>query len=107
MKKFVVKLSLSWKSIPVKVKFGRDVVIAMTGNANFTTPSPTLAAITTVTDELETASAAAAAGGVLQTALMHEKEAEWDLLMTALGAYVDNVAAYSESVILSAGMETK
>src|SRR5205807_1056654 len=29
------------------------------------------------------------------------------LLMTALGDYVDNVAAYSEAVILSAGMETR
>jgi hypothetical protein len=107
MAKFVVKLSLDRKSIPVMIEFGRHVVISMTGNANFTTPSPALAAITTATDELETAFNAAQGAGPLQTALMYEKERAWSILMTALGNYVDNVAKGEQSIILSAGMETK
>jgi len=107
MAKFVVKLALGTRGVVNKVEFGRNVVLAMTGNTNFTTPSPALTAITTATDDLEAAFLAAKTGGTLQTSLMYEKEAEWDVLMTALGNYVDNIARYSESIILSAAMQTK
>jgi hypothetical protein len=107
MAKFLVKLSLDRKSIPVKIEFGRQVVIAMTGNANFATPSPGLAVITAATDDLETAYNDAQVGGTLQTALMYEKERDWDSKMTALGNYVDNIAMGDQAIILSAAMETK
>src|SRR3569832_1409372 len=107
MKKFVVKLNLNRKSVLMKIEFGRQVETAMTGNPNFTTPSPTLPIIKTATDDLEAAYNAAQGAGPLQTALMYEKEAEWDVLMTALGNYVDNIAKGSDSIILSAAMETK
>lgn len=107
MKKFVVKLNLNRKSVLMKIEFGRQVETAMTGNPNFTTPSPTLPIIKTATDDLEAAYNAAQGAGPLQTALMYEKEAEWDVLMTALGNYVDNIAKGSDTIILSAAMETK
>ena len=43
-----VKLSLRDLSVPQKVQFLRQVVTAMTGNANYATPSPTLASITSM-----------------------------------------------------------
>ena len=107
MKKFKVKLSLAAKNVPDKVEFGRTVHIAMTGNANFTTPSPALTALKTATDDLETAYNARQSGAHLAVAQMHLAEEAFDTLMTALGAYVDNVAQGAEDIILSAGMERR
>ena len=105
--KFVVKLGLFRKNVPVKIEFGKHVHLNMTGNANFMTPVPTLANLLTATTDLETASNNAAGGGVLFTSIMHDKEAAFDELMTAMGNYVDGVAKGDETIIRSAGMEVK
>ncbi len=105
--KFVVKLGLSRKSALVKVEFGKHVHGLMNGNANFTTPSPTLAALLTATTDLETAVDNADGGGTLLTSKMHDMEVVFDEVMTAMGNYVDSVAVGAETIIKSAGMETK
>ncbi|MBV8860139.1 MAG: hypothetical protein JOZ02_24625, partial [Acidobacteria bacterium] len=56
-----VKLNFDRLSIPEKVARAQQVVAAMTGNTNFTTPTPTLAALTTAINELETATSDAQA----------------------------------------------
>src|SRR5207249_512588 len=90
------------------VEFGRHVKDFMTTNiAIFVTPNPALTTLTTATDDMETAFNNAADGGKLLTALLHDKEVIFDQVMTALGNYVDNIAQGSETVIKSAGMETK
>jgi hypothetical protein len=38
---------------------------------------------------------------------MREKESEWDVIMTAMGNYVDSIARGSETIIRSAGMDVK
>ena len=43
----------------------------------------------------------------IQVVLWHLAEEAFDTLMTALGAYVDNVAQGAEDIILSAGMERR
>ena len=55
MKKVVVVLKLAKMPIPQKVAKARFIVTSMTGNVSFTTPSPTLAVITTNINTLETA----------------------------------------------------
>jgi len=45
--KVKVTLNLSTQPVAVKILKGRHYVTSMTGNANFTTPSPTLASVTT------------------------------------------------------------
>jgi hypothetical protein len=107
MAKYVVKLALNRKSIPQKIEFGRLVESSMTLNPNFATPNPTPAMLNLATDELEVAFNAAQVGGPLETATMYEKETAWDTLVTALGNYVDNIAQGVQTIILSAGMETK
>jgi len=107
MKKFKVKLVLGTRGVANKVEFGRTVHSAMNTNPLFTTPSPTLAMLKTATDNLETAFTARASGAHLAVAQMHLAEEVFDTVMTALGAYVDNVAQGAEDVILSAGMETR
>lgn len=111
MKKQVVVLKLARLSIPRKIEKARFIVISMTGNANFTTPSPTLVTITTNVNALETASIAAAGGGADDTANMHAKELLLDLSLKSLAAYVEGIANVNplsaEAIILSAGMEVK
>jgi hypothetical protein len=108
MKKFVVKLGLSKKSIPQKVEFGNGVVAAMTPNAVFAgVANPTVLELKAGTLALQTAmqNVDAAGGGTLLTSIMHQKEEEFDVLMTGMGRNVDNVAKGDKPIILSAGME--
>ena len=106
MKK-LVSLKLSKQTVPVKIENTRHYVTAMTGNPNFTTPSPSLASITTAVNALETAYNNALGGGKVLTALMHDKELILDTLLTQLSHYVEAIANGSETIILSAGMEMR
>jgi len=77
-----VKMGLSQMPIEKKIVKTRFIVASMTGNANFTTPSPTLAIITTNVNALEAASIAAKGGGKDDTANMRAKEAVLDLSLS-------------------------
>ena len=108
MKKFVVKLNLSGKSIPQKIDFGKGVGLALAADPIFATvANPTIIELKTATTALETAAnnVTAAGGGTLLTSIMHEKEEKFDVAMTGMGRNVDNIAKGSKPVILSAGME--
>ncbi len=109
--KTLVALGFSSLAIPRKIERGRFIVTSMTGNANFTTPSPTLASITTAINALETAHITAQGGGADDTAAMYAKELALDLLIKSLGGYVEGIANASplnaETIILSAGMNVK
>ena len=108
MKKFVVSLNLREKSVPEKIEFGRHVNDFMTiAIGTFATPSPTLASLLISVAEMEAAFNNATDGGKLLTSILHDKEAAFDTLMTALGKYVDNIAQGSETIIKSAGMDVK
>ena len=110
----IVVLKLQDKTVPDKIQFGRKVVTEMTGNANFPDPpgpDPTLDEVSTATDELETAFNNQESGGPTETAITHEKETEFDRLLTRLGNYVEGIAnedpETAKSVALSSGMEVK
>jgi len=109
--KVKVTLNLSTQPVAVKILKGRHYVTSMTGNANFTTPNPTLASVTTAINALETAANNAVGGGTEQTAIMHEKETTVDNSLTQLGAYVEGIAnnnpPTAASIVLSAGMDLK
>ncbi|HCW06066.1 MAG TPA: hypothetical protein DGG95_01730 [Cytophagales bacterium] len=109
--KTTVKMGLSRMPIEKKIVKTRFIVTSMTGNANFTTPSPSLATITTNVNALEAASIAAKGGGKDETAIMHAKEVVLDLSLKLLGYYVEGIASASpanaEAIILSAGMDLR
>lgn len=111
MKKNVAVLGLSRLTIPQKIELGRFIVTSMTGNPNFTTPSPTLASITTNVNALETAYIAARGGGPDETSAMHARELTLEFSLNALVCYVQPIAnanpANAETIILSAGMQVK
>lgn len=104
-------MKLGKLSITEKIAKGRFIVTSMTGNANFTTPSPALTVITANVNALETASIISEGGGVDDTAAMHAKELTFDLSLKSLAAYVEGIAnanpLNAEAIILSAGMEVK
>jgi len=97
--------------IEKKIVKTRFIVTSMTGNANFGTPSPTMATITNNVNALELASIAAKGGGKDETANMRAKEAVLDLSLQLLGYYVAITASASpanaEAIILSAGMDVR
>ena len=104
-------MGLSRIPIEKKIVKTRFIVTSMTGNANFGTPSPTLATITTNVNALEAAHIAAKGGGKDDTANMRAKEAVLDLSLKLLGYYVEGIAsanaANAEAIILSAGMDVR
>src|SRR6185369_6685864 len=107
-KKFKVSLNLKKKSVPEKIEFGRHVYdFMLLAIGTFTAPSPTLNDLKNSVDAMEKAFNNAADGGKLLTSRLHDKEAAFDTLITALGKYVDNIARGSETIIKSAGMDVK
>jgi len=99
-----VKLDLNSRDVPNKIEFGRHVVTEMTANvAVFISPLPTLAELTAATDDLETAFENSGKG-LLSTAELNDAETAWDIIMTAMGNYVESVARGARGAINKAGM---
>lgn len=105
-----VKLALRDLTIPEKVQLDRQIVTAMTGNANFATPAPTLASITTAVDALEAAFNVAQAARLeakQKTELQTTAEQQADALVTQLATYVEGTSAGDAAKIQSAGMDVR
>ena len=105
-----IKLNLRRLSVPEKLARGREIITALTGNADFPAPKPTLATVTTITDDLETAQQeqqAAKRTAVTKTIARNEREDAFDRTFTQLAAHVESVAGDNERLIMSAGMDTK
>lgn len=105
-----VKLNIRGLSTTEKVAKAKLIITALTDNAAFTTPQPSLDAITTAADELEAAHAetqTARQTAVTKTSIMHEKEEALELLLRQLAGYIESVAGDDESKILSAGISIR
>jgi hypothetical protein len=105
-----IRLNLSKLTIPQKLAKAQQIITALTANAGFPTPSPTLSNITSAMNELKTAA------DELQTAsqtrkekvsIQSQKEDNLDQLLTQAAAYVESVAGSNEQLILSAGMDVR
>jgi len=79
----------------------------MTGNANFPTPSPTLAELLAGRGSLEVAIAEAMGGDHEKVFLRNKAEAELDKLIVRLAMYVSQVANGDAAIILSSGFELR
>ena len=105
-----VKLNLKDKSDSDLLTFAQQHVTAMTGNANFTTPLPAAAAVTTALTAYSTAL------GSFNTAQQAAKQATTvkdaarttlEGVLTQRGNYVDLTAAGNPAIIESAGFSVK
>lgn len=105
-----IKLNLKQLPISEKIAKARQIIAALTGNAHFTTPTPALAAIKTAADDLEVATAdvqAARQAVKTKTSTQTQKEDGLDQLLNQLSAYVESVAGTDDTLIHSAGMDTR
>jgi hypothetical protein len=106
----LVSLNLPTKAADL-VTYGTRVVTAMTGNASFPAPTPTLVAITLATTALQVAQSAAVAGGTGAVTTRDEKRAALTILLKQLGAYIQSIADATPengpSIIQSAGLAVR
>jgi hypothetical protein len=105
-----VKLNLRGQSVPEKIQFGRNVIKAMTGNANFTQPAPTLVELGAAVDALEAANNDAQntrQQAQAKTVVVGTKEDALDKLLTRLGHYIEDTTGGDEAKIHSAGLDVQ
>ena len=105
-----VKLELRRMTIPAKAELAGRIVNAMTGNPNFVTPNPSLAATTAAKTTLLTAYNNALTlrqQAQAATDLQVEMEKSFDRTLTSLSLYVESATDGNEAKIQSAGMSVK
>src|ERR1043166_1717179 len=105
-----IRLNLKNLTIPEKLAKGRQIVSAMTSNSSFPKPTPPLPDVTARLDILEKAfGSVQAAKSEVSTRVGTQDNAvtEVDHILTQLAGYVESVAGQDDTLITSAGMETK
>ncbi len=98
-----VKMGYYTLTIPEQIERTRLIVTMMTGNANFTTPSPTLAVMSAAATALETAYNEARNRDKIKVAAMNARRKELLQLVLALASYVQQVTEGDGEKILSSG----
>ena len=104
------KLSLSTLNPQEIIELTTQIVTMMTGNANFTTPNPTLAAITTQKNTTNTSITAYDTAKAAADAALATRDANVSTLknmLTQLVGYVENVTGGDAAKIESAGMAVR
>ena len=104
-----IRLNLR-QPVPDKLQTGRQIIAAMTNNPNFATPHPPLADITAslaTLDEAYKAHQIAKADARTKAGVAGDAESQVDSQLRKLAAYVESIADTDETIIASAGMQTK
>ena len=105
-----IKLNVRQLSIPDKVQRGRQIITAMTNNANFSNPHPPLSDVTAALAGLEQNYAfvqAAKADVKAKTTALDDADTKVNQILMQLAAYVESIAGTDEKIITSAGLTTK
>jgi len=105
-----IKLNLRNMGVSEKLQFARQIVTAMTGNANFPTPDPALTIVTGSSDDLEVAyneANVAKQNATTKASTQDDVEAALDLTLMKLANYVESASNGDETKILSAGMSVR
>jgi hypothetical protein len=99
------------KPAPAFISLANGIVVAMTNNPTFPTPTPALAVVSAALTDLEAANAAAQARTRGAAANRRAKQAALATLLEELKVYVQKIAdatpANSAAIIASAGMGTR
>ena len=81
------------------------IISSMTGNTNFTTPTPTLAVLTAARTAFDTALAAAQTRDVNKIAVKNDKRELLIVLLRQLANYVELISNGNRTIMLSSGFE--
>jgi len=104
----LVKLGIDTLTSSALVEKGRNIITKMTGNANFPTPVPTIAELTTVVDALEATNALVLLnGGRQEFESRRVALANYSDALRRLAGYVSSIAGGDREMILSSGFETR
>ena len=87
--------------------FAQHIIDSITGNKNYLTPTPTLAAITTARTEFNTALAAMRNGGKGNTVVKNQKRATLEELLGALSLYIQMNCKNDMGILLSSGFNAR
>ena len=102
-----VKIGFSGLSVPEQIERAKSIVTKMTGNANYTTPSPSLAVVTAAVDALETAYNNSRNRVKVKVAAMYLRRKEMLFQIVQEAAYVQEASEGDEEKILSSGFELR
>jgi hypothetical protein len=109
--RIVVILKLPEYEVPLLIVRARAILVAMTGNTWFPTPSPTLAEVEAATDDLFAAETRTLTRVVDSVSERDAKRMALVALLQRLGAYVQGVAIanpeHAAEIVESAGMYLK
>jgi len=100
-----VKMGFSRLAVPDQVERSRHIQAEMTGNVNYTTPSPALSVVGTATDALETAYNESRGGDEDKLAVMRLRRKDLLALIVLLASYVQTASESDEEKILSSGFD--
>ena len=104
-----IRLNLR-QAVPDKLQTTRHIIAAMTNNPNFASPHPALADVAaslSTLDEAYKTYQIAKLDARTKANAADDAEIELDSLMRKLAAYVESIADTDETIITSAGMQTK
>jgi hypothetical protein len=104
---FIAVLKISAKPVPFIIEKVRTIILMLTGNANYTTPNPTLATLTAQTNNLDKSYQLAINGGKDKKAQMRIDLQTLKMSLNILLAYVQTTSGGDEAKILSSGFEVK
>jgi hypothetical protein len=102
----LVKLGFSNLTPLQKVKLTRHIIEKMTGNANFTTPTPTLASVGLAADAVEDAENALD-GTKAKTSVRNTAVRALNAKMRLLQGYVESASNNDPDIILTSGMAVR
>lgn len=100
-------LNLSRKTVLFIIEKVRTIVTAMTGNAVYPSPSPTLPTITTQVDDLETKFQAAIDGGKNKKLAVRTAKKTLLSSLSVLIGYIQGASGGDSDRIISAGVDVK
>ena len=87
------------------IAFVRNVISLMTGNAQYPSPTPTLAALTTAVSDFETKVHDALNGGKIEIALRNAARVDLLAMLRQLAAYVQGNCGADLHVLLASGFD--
>lgn len=87
------------------VEFSRNVVVLLTGNANFPTPVPALSVLTAAIDKLDDLIQKSLSGDRIMMALRDVARNELLMVLVDLGAYVQAGCLNSLAIFLTSGFK--
>lgn len=104
---FIIRLSRGFfKLSPINlVKFSRNIVVLMTGNANFPTPVPTLSVLTAAIDKLDDLIQKTLSGDRIMIPARDDARNELLMVLVDLGGYVQTACLNSLAIFVTSGFE--